>query len=391
MTSAAPITNKVTRLRQRRRANGTWRIWWEPEADVKALGFSAVALDANRPTWSKRQCESLNREVDAARTAGGRVAPEGKRTVAGLIHEYKKSRKFLKLRPATHRDYVNAFKAIENKWGSDFVSGFTKPVMFAWYETLYQNSGQNMAIAMLRKMSVLFSHAERIGWRPEGSNPCSKLGMEIPAPRARTYSWAEFDHLIATADKMGHPEIACACGLSMLAGTRQTDVRMARLDGFTDKDMFDPTTGKPTKVLLWEFTRSKRNNNGWVPVHRYIEPRVRNLIDTAQAGCDYLIVTPKTGQPYSQDRFTKTFAQIRAAAAQDMPSLASVQFRDLRRTFGRLAREAGVLKDDIGDVLGNSAAVDPQLGETYMAPTLATTGRAVTAIVRPDPKKGEQI
>ena len=54
-----------------------------------------------------------------------------------------------------------------------------------------------------------------------------------------------------------------------------------------------------------------------------------------------------------------------------------------RRTFGVWARAGGGSREDVGDVLGNSAAMDPQLGETYMPPSFHTAARAVASIQRP--------
>ena len=70
-----------------------------------------------------------------------------------------------------------------------------------------------------------------------------------------------------------------------------------------------------------------------------------------------------TGLP-GVDLFVDRFAEVRAEAAKKMPQLADLQFRDLCRTFGVLARAGGAERSDVGDVLGNSAAVDPRLGET---------------------------
>lgn len=41
------------------------------------------------------------------------------------------------------------------------------------------------------------------------------------------------------------------------------------------------------------------------------------------------------------------------------------------------------MQEDVGDVLGNSAGTDWQLGEVYMSAKLATAMRAVDAIQRP--------
>lgn len=66
--------------------------------------------------------------------------------------------------------------------------------------------------------------------------------------------------------------------------------------------------------------------------------------------------------------------------------MAGLQFRDLRRTFAILSRSGGSTKDDTGDVLGNSSAVNPQLAEVYMPSQLDTASRAVDAIKRPGRK-----
>lgn len=75
----------------------------------------------------------------------------------------------------------------------------------------------------------------------------------------------------------------------------------------------------------------------------------------------------------------------KAAVAAGYPAAASLQFRDLRRTFGVLSRAGGASADDTGDVLGNSAATNPRLRQTYMPPSLTTASRAVAAIGRPLP------
>eukprot|EP00919_Chromeraceae_sp_WS-2016_P079842 GHVR01188887.1.p1 GENE.GHVR01188887.1~~GHVR01188887.1.p1 ORF type:complete len:110 (-),score=14.87 GHVR01188887.1:181-510(-) len=67
MTNRAPITDKVTGLRQRRRANGSWRVWWEPNQSARDLGFDAVELNADRATWSVREAKRLNEDVDRKR------------------------------------------------------------------------------------------------------------------------------------------------------------------------------------------------------------------------------------------------------------------------------------------------------------------------------------
>lgn len=81
---------------------------------------------------------------------------------------------------------------------------------------------------------------------------------------------------------------------------------------------------------------------------------------------------------------------MRAAAAKNsgLTPLSRLQFRDLRRIFGILSRAGGSTRDDTADVLGNSAATNLRLAETYMPSQLDTASRAVDAIRRPGKGRG---
>lgn len=57
--------------------------------------------------------------------------------------------------------------------------------------------------------------------------------------------------------------------------------------------------------------------------------------------------------------------------------MARLHFRDLRRTFGALARAGGAPKSDTADVLGCSAANNSRLCATYTAPKFHTASPAV--------------
>lgn len=385
MTRRPPITDKVTGLRQRQRADGSWRIWWEPNGTARAQGFdAAVELDALRPTWSVREARKLNDHVTRNRKGQPpRQSQSGGRTINALIHEFKRSRRYASKSHATRRGYNDQLNRIGNKWGGDPVVNFSKPVLHAWYETLFDNVGVSSAIATLRVFSILFSYAEILGWRSENSNPCFRLGMQKPRSRHRSATWHEFDALLDAADQMGWQAMACAIALATFQAQRQTDLINAQISAFRQTSF---GAGDQVKqIWIWELIRSKRDNYGVMPLHEEAQTRVLALIKTAKLGQEHLLIDEATGKPYSRDLFQKRWAKIRAKAASAVPSLTNnqLQFRDLRRTFGVWARAGGASKEDTGDVLGNSAALDPQLGETYMPPSFHTTQRAVQAIVRP--------
>lgn len=390
-----PITETVSRLRQRRRTDGSWRVWWEADQLVRDLGFATVDLDPNRPTWSIREAKRLNDEVTARQS--GKPAPgAGGRTVAGLVASYRRSSRYKRLAEKTRKSYDANMRLIERKWGEKAVAHFTKPVMHTWYETLLEASGEYQARALLRMFSILFSFAEIIGWRPEQSNPCTGLQMSQPKGRRRTVTWEEFDALSAAALALGLPSIDTAIRLSLFAGQRETDVLEALCGDF--KDMTLPgALGSQDTRLVWLLIRSKRSNAGAIPVHDEAAPAVRRAIGE---GPDdrALLIEERVGRAYDVDLFQKRYGEVRAKAAEILdeaweaagrpaggaPAIDSLQFRDLRRTFGAWSRAGGATKDDTGDVLGNSAAKDPFLALVYMAPQFDTTRRAVDAISRPE-------
>lgn len=383
---AKPIPTQIDKLRQRQRADGSWRVWWEPRAADRALGFETVELDPARPTWSIRQAQALNADLARARGGGKRTIKSGPRTVDALIEKYRASRHYRDKKPGTKRSYHTNLNAIARKWGPQNVADFTKPVMHEWYETLRRNNGPDQALQLTGMMSILFWYAEVLGWRAEDSNPCRTLKRQSSTRRNRHATWAEFDALLASADALGMPAMACAIALATLCPPRQVDVIDTQIADFTWAALDLDGTG-PRDVLIWGLILSKKSNANAKPVHPEAVSRVQALIDAAPEGQTHLLVDHATCRPYTGDLFRKRWATIRAHAARTCPSLTAtghqLQFRDLRRTFGVWARAGGATRNDIGDVLGNSAGTDPVLGEIYMPASVTTAARAVFSVQRP--------
>jgi integrase len=392
VTAAGPITRRITRLRQRQRANGSWRIWWEPDARARALGFVPVELSEHKLTWSERRARDLNAEVDRAAITGQRGAqasPIG-RSMDDLIHNYRRAQDFTDLRPKTRDSYAKNLDTISAKWGGALVIDFTKPVVNNWYETLRRRTPAR-ALALVRMLSILFARAERIGWRAEGSNPCARLKLRTPDPRDRMATWAELDALVTAADRIDLPQIGTACLMAALSGQRQTDILKATTDEFRMLHL----DGKP--VWVWHLTRSKRQNEGVIKLHPELLDRLRPLLMIdADALVDDdtrpLLTAPHSGGAYGEFLFAKHFARVRAAAARRCPSVRSLQFRDLRRTFGTWSMESGIDHQRVGLALGNRVATNARLSKTYLIATLQATAPAVDAIQRPQGqiKKGKK-
>lgn len=386
----APVKDAPSRLRQRQRMDGTWRVWWEPKAAERKLGFAPVDLDATAPVRAAREARALNDQVDAARITG--KAPAAKRAghiVDDVIGDYQRSVHFAGLRPATQRTYREKLALIARKWGDVPVRDFDKPTINTWYETLYRGSGPTQAHRLIAMMSILMGHAEKRGWREANSNPCLRLGMRTTPPRSRAADFDQLDALLAAADACGLPGVGMAAALSMLQGQRQADVLAAKRGDFRQVVVTFPGSTKPETVWIWDLLRAKRNTAGHLMLHTEVLPRV--LASLAMPGVPdaTLITDARVGRPYDRDLFGKRWAEVRAAAidagctalldATGRP----LQFRDLRRTFSVTARAAGASDNDTGDVLGNSAAMNPQLRQTYMPPQFFTAARAVALVARP--------
>lgn len=389
----SPIPDRVPRLRQRRRADGSWRVWWEPAPAVRALGFDVVELDAARATWSVREAQRLNAEV-ARRRRGETPRPASRgRTVDNLIDEYRRSTAFRRKSDATRRSYEKNLRLISRKWGARAVAEFTKPVLVTWYETLYESAGRYQARALTTMMSILFAYAERIGWRADNSNPCARLGAEVPRGRARTASWDELDALCGAALGLGLPSIDLAVRLAALNGARETMAIRARCGDFGRVTVpAGPDALRQETVWTWSVLRTKRDTFSVLQVHPDTVPALMRALTRPCAADEPLLVEERTGHGYSADLFRKRWAEVRRLAAERCPSLLDdpLQFRDLRRTFGHWSRAGGASKDDTADVLGNSAAADPRLAEVYMATQFATARRAVLAIRRPEPARKDR-
>jgi hypothetical protein len=386
-----PVFNPPIRLRQRLRATGTWRVWWEPRPEDRILGFDAVDLDASRPDWCRREANRLNAEVTRAAKAGSRSGAPGRgRKIEDLIRLYKSGTAWSRLAIKTHDSYGKLLTIIQDKWGQSSVAEFDKPVMHTWNETLVTARGGTMAVRLIRMMSILFSQAELNGWRPENSNPCFRLKLQTPAPRSRQADWAEFDALVATAEHLGFHAAALAIRLAWFQGPRQTDVLQARRGAFALRAIEQGAAPE----WVWTFVRSKRGNLGVMPIHAELVPHLRRALldagtaDRPRGPDDPLILDDAVGRMYDEHLFAKRFATIRATAAKQLPAIASLQFRDLRRSFGVQARRGGASDNDVGDVLGNSVARNALLQETYVPPSFYTAARAVHAVTRPASTKG---
>ena len=376
-----PITEKITGLRQRQRADGTWRVWWEPPAQARARGATPCELDADRATWSARQARKLTTELSA--DPATRRKPNGARTMTALIAAYSADQ-LLEKAPATQTGYRGLLKLIDTKWGDELVSDLTKAVMYQWGKTLSRQRGATQAKRMMAMCSTLFSYGELLGWRPENSNPCFRLKLPAPEKRTRIATLHEIEALERAAIAMGATAIHHALILGLFTGQRQTDILNASLGDFQIRTIPATAIAPQHTAPVWRITRSKRRTSGFLPLHpEAAEVLAKRKTETADQTAPLLHIN---GAPITTDQFQRAWIAVRTAAATDAPTLTGddpLWFRDLRRTAGVWARQGGATRQDVGDLLGNTAGHDDTLAAIYMPASFETSGRAIAAINRP--------
>lgn len=391
-----PVITPRNGLRQRWQARaGAWRIWWEPTPAEAKAGATPADLTTLRPGDAQRKADRLKADWQAR---VGKTAPVGGTAKAGqrgvsvdrVISDYRASRHYTDRAASTRASYDCDLREIAATWGPQAIDSFTPPVLDTWYDRLLSSRGPFRSRALCAMFSILFLHAERRGWRPVGSNPVTPLSMQVPPPRNREGSWEELDACLQAARRLGLRSIRAAILLVIFGGgQRQTDVRLARQSDFARPQLQLMGMAQPRPFLVWTLTRSKRGNDGQLVINPAAAPAIRLQLRRAAAlGPDVpVIFDDTTGRALSKELFFARWEAVRTEAARTVPSTATLQWRDLRRTFSRMARRGGASREDIGDAIGNTAGTNDALYDTYMGKQLETAARATLAVTRPDRKR----
>ena len=190
-------------------------------------------------------------------------------------------------------------------------------------------------------LSVIMREAERMGLRPEGSNPCRGIKRYRRKGRERFLSDDEIRRLCErlAAHEARWPQQAALIRLLLLTGCRKNEILTLRWSDYRDGNLFlrDSKTG-PRTVWLSEPARAVLDNlkrkGRWVFPH---------------CGCD---------RPRSKNWLDDFWFRVRAEA-----DLEDVHLHDLRHTLASLALRQGVTVLAIGRLLGHR---DPETTLKYI-------------------------
>ena len=189
-------------------------------------------------------------------------------------------------------------------------------------------------------LSVIMREAERMGYRPEGSNPCRGIRRYRRKGRERFLSDDEIRMLSAVLSERapGKPSQVAAVRLLLLTGCRKSEILTLRWSDYREGHLFlrDSKTGprtvwlsRPARTILDGLGRSGR----WV----FPAPRAEGPRNAAWLGCFWRDVRAEAG-------------------------IEDVRLHDLRHTHASIALRQGATVLAIARMLGHA---DPRTTLKY--------------------------
>jgi integrase len=322
----------------------------------------AAARLAQKPGAARPKATRPDRLIPVAVRLSGRSY-----TVADLMREWLGSPAVLNRKPSTIRDYRQKARVIEDHYRDIWLSecaAVTRPVIFGLHDRMMMAQGRHTALAVVRLISNAYTWALNRGKIPDlQSNPAQKLKLETPAPRVRFAEIAEVDALVATADRLGRPEIGDLIMLGVWTGQRQGDRLQLQLVSIEDGRL-----------------RLKQAKTGAL-VNMPLAPELRKRLEASQARrqaagkiLPWIAVDERVWRPFLGDYYRHVFGDIRKAAATIMPSVASLRDQDLRDTAVTWLALAGCTIWEICAITGHEFQTAMAILRHYLAvhPDMAT-------------------
>jgi len=396
----------------------TRRYYWQPNKELRALGWPAERLPADEAAAIAR-AQQINAQVAAWR-AGNCVLPaatpaadgvgpadEGRHTPPGaaiggrrpakpiqvnslahLIRLYRASDDFLRLRDKTRRAYLQNLQALED-WAGDAPAAAIGPARVQALYKAFKTRTPAKARALVGMLRILFAFALRTEFLPkEGGNAAQAPKLQGAPQSGRLWPLDAVALFVEVADRMGWHSVGSMVLTNHWIGQRQADIiAMQRTD---------------YRGGRFYLTQAKTGAKVAVPHSPWVEARIEaELARQAARGIrslTHLFVCETTGQPWKEDHFRHVFAEIRAAAAEIWPAfspshdelvdqapvpLLDLQFMHLRHTAVTELAIAGCEVPEIAGVTGHTVASVEQILRRYLVRTArlaaAATGKRLAA------------
>jgi hypothetical protein len=356
---------------------------WEPGPTLRHLGFKGTDLKDQAGAWlsleeAMLKASELNAEATALRLGGNRVRRKPPASTArscrALIEQWQRSVEWSRLAPATQSDYSSKSSVWLSEFADAAVASIDSPTLYGYWEEAYRVRGHAMANGIIAVVRAGFSHAEKIGWRPKGSNPASKLGLPGVAPRVVLWLPAEIASFVEIGDALGLARAVDAFVIGLHTGLRQHDILSLPLRLISEARL--------------KVTPNKTKRKTAAKIDVLIPPQVRRRLDgikqrLGDAGVidltQPLLTLPDGGK---MDRYSlnKSFLQIREHVARLHPEAEKKEFRDLRDTAVTRLAEAECTLPFIASVTGHSPEWITRVIKHYLQLSPAMADGAMTKL-----------
>jgi integrase len=192
----------------------------------------------------------------------------------------------------------------------------------AAYEEIWAARGLSSARAAMLTLSSAISWAILRGRARRADNPARGLSMEVPDPRVRFATRAEFAALVAAFDYLGQPEIADACYLGVWTGQRQGDRLALQLKAvLNNRRVFrQAKTGEIVAIRQVKELEARLK----AAVERRAAARATALLaartaeerEAVEERFSHAVLDEKQWQPFKASHYSHSFARGRAVAVE---------------------------------------------------------------------------
>ncbi|ATN34773.1 hypothetical protein ACO34A_13280 [Rhizobium sp. ACO-34A] len=263
-------------------------------------------------------------------------------------------------RPNTVRFYRQQLNVIEKRapdiWNAA-AEALDQTICIGLYDKLRRDAGLHTAVGALRILGIGLQWGMVRGRLPTMLvNPAHKLNMKTPDPRVRFATRAEIPHLVATADRIGRPEMGDMITLAVWSGQRQAD-RLA----------FSYSSRRNGRInFRQEKTRAMVSIIEAPELKQRLEASMERRKEAGVLS-PYVILDERRWLPLQADYYRHLFEDLRRAASVEMKSLADLHDQDFRDTAVTWLAMAGCTIPEICSITGHSFVTANTIMKHYLA------------------------
>jgi len=384
----------VKGLRAKPCASGI-RFFWEPNAAERRAKWTPLPLGTDLAAAVKA-AEARNAEIEQWRMGGARPRAVSRftapRTFGSIIARYR-AEELPRKAKSTQRVNKVALDRLDEWAGDKPTIYITRARVRVLRDALVKNLKPDPAFKTLKIGREVCAWAKRQELMAD--NPFVEFGLPAPPPRYQIWEAEAIDAFDAAAHALGRPAIAFAMHLAECIGQREGDLlkltssqwrEVLGLDRETAAALTHADGPDAGQVMGFYIRQGKTNRWVGVPVAGDMRRRVEAVIATnaerakrpGAVAVANLITNDRTGLPYLERHFIRDFAAVRAHAismaeqagqTELAKTLATLQFRDLRRTCVVRLGELGLEDPLIAAITGHKLETIKKILEIYMPRT----------------------